>query len=1166
MSISTSTSVKVEWSAPKNGFSAISLYEIIWSTVNDQAYLAGNTNTTQTYVIVDKLIPRTTYYFWVRARNSIGAGQFSAAGSIQLFAQPNAPTNVEAFLNGRSDENNDRITIFWHKPTDDGGQTVVSYRIWYSNSSNASALLAGPDFNITTARSLNTPDATISFTIINPSVEFGGQTLIFKVAAINGVADPTNSKDYGDVSTFGPASGITLKFTPSQPGVVSLFPDAKESVKAAWSPPTFDGYDGLSWYTLRWYLANSTVAAGSKILNSTATTSTVGGLTPGQVYEFTISASNPTGEGFARKFASNVKVLTTPSETNITYASVIGSDSVNITWLPPVSDGFSPITRYSIYFTSTVANLQLSKLNVSTTASSREVIVPGLTPGTQYYFLVTAHNALGEGVLSDPSSIYLPKYGTPTEPRAFAVRINGQGANATAELSWVVPLDRAGHDFLDLTGYNLCYAYSNYSDVCATTTALNYTLTVPSGFTVTFKVQAMNSVGPGANAQVAIAVKVKPDGVSGDVQRSLVPGKRDSVLLTWAAPNNGGSQIFQYTLMSSTDSNFSTSTSTYSIPTTGDGAFSLSGLTLGTQYFYKIRSTNSEGDSTFGATQNFTLFLPPAAVPGVTVSTADVFTSAVVTYSKVEAVPANGGKNVTGYVIYYAATENPIFDWAQRATLRNVTNDAAAQATKTITGLTPGSTYYFMVTAQNSEGEGEWQSDRDILKQKLYVSKYKAPEVCNDVSVSTEGEGATGNVTVSWKPPVNLAGFDVLAVLNYTVCFDSVCATSSATTFKTSSVNFIGKVVNVTVFASNVVGEGLRTTVPKLIAVRPETPTNVYAAAVGAEHVFVNWTAGLDGGSNRTKFVILVFKGATVFKTVDVGAKKSETVVVLPGGEQYGFKVQAFTDCCESYTSSSSEFVHVQKQGQDKSTNQKQSAEITETKIKVPPEWSNKEDAMRSEFFTEVAALMGVGVHRVIYLFNTQTLSRQKLRKLLAEEKVYVWKWGVVSDSEVLSSAKTPEEAMAVYLSELKLFLDPATKSASKFSQGKVLALVDPSTPTTASTRVIDTQRCSDGSYVPQGRLADCPKDATPAPAEADHTIAIAVGVTAGVLLILVVVLLVLYIKKRKTGTAAFINVNQLMKGGDLDKDVEMPALKNHQKGSYGSADDTQLEMEVEEY
>ena len=170
-----------------------------------------------------------------------------------------------------------------------------------------------------------------------------------------------------------------------------------------------------------------------------------------------------------------------------------GIDQVNLVWTAPTTDGGSPITDYSIQYSS---NGGTSWYTFRHTASGAVLAtVTGLTRGSSYVFRVAAVNGMGVGDASIPSAAVVT-LSTPGTPSGLAV-IAGNGQ---ASLSWTAPASTGGSAITDYAiQYNInggsswsTFSHTASASPSAVVSGLN------NGVTYTFRVTAVNGVGPGS--------------------------------------------------------------------------------------------------------------------------------------------------------------------------------------------------------------------------------------------------------------------------------------------------------------------------------------------------------------------------------------------------------------------------------------------------------------------------------------------------------------------------------------------------------------------------------------------------------------------------------------------------------------------------------------------
>ena len=137
---------------------------------------------------------------------------------------------------------------------------------------------------------------------------------------------------------------------------------------------------------------------------------------------------------------------------------------------------------------------------------------------------------------------------------------------------------------------------------------------------------------------------------------------------------------------------YGTSGSTPSTIISSDGSTTVTGLTPGTLYYFWARTHNSKGYSAWSARASTTTLRVPDAPNTPTISNIGP-TTADVTWTPNGA----GGSPITGYDIAYGTDPTGV-----GATVISATSP------QTITGLTPGMTYYFYVRAINVVGAGPY--------------------------------------------------------------------------------------------------------------------------------------------------------------------------------------------------------------------------------------------------------------------------------------------------------------------------------------------------------------------------------------------------------------------------------------------------------------------------
>ena len=171
----------------------------------------------------------------------------------------------------------------------------------------------------------------------------------------------------------------------------------------------------------------------------------------------------------------------------------------------------------------------------------------------------------------------------------------------------------------------------------------------------------------------------------------------NSVHVTFTDGSNGGDAIDARRIA------YSTNSSAPAYPTTGyatvssDRSTTITGLTPEKTYYFWAATHNSVGWSTWSGRASATTLNTPDA-PAAPLLSSVRMQSVDVAFS----APANNGSSISAYQIGYGISAT------------SPTTTVAATSPQVVTGLTPGTTYYFFVRARNAVGWGAWSAPRSI--------------------------------------------------------------------------------------------------------------------------------------------------------------------------------------------------------------------------------------------------------------------------------------------------------------------------------------------------------------------------------------------------------------------------------------------------------------------
>ncbi len=368
----------------------------------------------------------------------------------------------------------------------------------------------------------------------------------------------------------------------------------------SWSAPLDDGGSAITDYIVEYKLSTDVSWATFSDGTSTATTTTVTSLTNGLVYNFRVSAVNAIGTSSPSSTASATPTAgaTAPDAPTIGTATA-GNAQATVTFTPPVDDGGSAITTYTV--TSNPGA-------VTATDTGSPITVTGLANGTTYTFTVTATNAIGTSLPSAASNAVTPA----TIPDA-PTNLSATSGNAEVDLDWDAPVSNGGSAITDyVIQYKLSSeptTWSTFSDGTSTVTTTTVT-GLTNELAYDFRVSAVNAVGTSAVSSTDSATPTAGN-TAPDAPTALAAIADDAeVSLSWSAPaDDGGSAITDYIVQYKLSSD--SSWTTFSDGTSTVTSATVTGLTNDLSYDFRVSAVNAIGTSSPSLTDSAT----PEATP-----------------------------------------------------------------------------------------------------------------------------------------------------------------------------------------------------------------------------------------------------------------------------------------------------------------------------------------------------------------------------------------------------------------------------------------------------------------------------------------------------------------------------------------------------------------------
>jgi hypothetical protein len=252
----------------------------------------------------------------------------------------------------------------------------------------------GPTTDVTWSHESVSSDGTqilLSGVAVAASAPDGNEDLRLTSLANNFAHEFPNAFAVGGNPPSGPGEAAPTSVTAS-PGDQQAF--------VQWTPPASSTGDPITGYTIQTLPSGPTVPEPSS-----ASAGTVGPLTNGQSYTFTVTVTYASTKTYTSVPSNSVTPSARPdAPTNVNATA--GNKKATVTWTAPASTD-SPIDSYTV--TASPGGTRAVVFGPNGQPPATQAVVSGLKNGTSYTFTVTAHNASGTSNDSAPSNSVTPK-------------------------------------------------------------------------------------------------------------------------------------------------------------------------------------------------------------------------------------------------------------------------------------------------------------------------------------------------------------------------------------------------------------------------------------------------------------------------------------------------------------------------------------------------------------------------------------------------------------------------------------------------------------------------------------------------------------------------------------------------------------------------------------
>jgi len=581
------------------------------------------------------------------------------------------------------------------------------------------------------------------------------------------------------------------------------------------------------------------------------------GLSANTSYTYRVIATNATGDSAPSNQATGTTLPNPPSAPSGLTVATISQSSLLLGW----TDTSNNETGFKILRSPNGSTgwQQVGSAGMNATAFTDQ----GLLAGTTYFYRVLATNAGGDSAASNTASgTTLPN--PPAAPSGLTVTVPAAPAGSSElVLNWN---DNSNNE----TGFKVERSTDNFG-VPANTTLVTTTAAGATSYTNTglasdtiyyYRVRATNAAGDSGNSNVANArtlpsIPVPPSGLT------VSPLSSTSLRIDWTdASSNENTFKLERSLDGTTFTQIAT-------PAANSTSHTDTGLAPDTTYYYRIRATNTGGDSAYSNIGNGKTYpLPPSAPTNLGVT--------VISSSSLRLDWTDASSNETSFKVQRKTGGGSFAD---------IGSVGANVTTFTDTGLQANTAYTYRVFASHGGG------DSPASNEATGTTLPNPPAAPTSLTANTLSQT---EIRLDWTDASNNeTGFKIersLDAINFQpagmVSMNVVTFTDSGLTANTS--------YTYRVKATNAGGDSAASPLASAITlpVPPAAPANLLASVNGTT-VQLSW---LDNSNNEAGFSVeRKFEGG-VFAEIArpaVNATSFQDTGRTPG-VTYVYRVRAF--------------------------------------------------------------------------------------------------------------------------------------------------------------------------------------------------------------------------------------------------------------------------------
>lgn len=394
----------------------------------------------------------------------------------------------------------------------------------------------------------------------------------------------------------------TIPREPGAPGTPSVSGHADSDPTTAtitWTAPSNVGA-GLSQRQIQ---ISTSGTFTSTLIDSTATWGTsfdATGLAKGTLFYVRVRASSSAGFGPWSTTQSFTTGTTVPGAPGTPTTGTVTYTSIAVSWAAPSDSGGQTISGYTV---ERATNSGFTTGNASYSASGTSYTITGLTATTNYWVRVKAVNATGTGAAST-SLATGTQAATAPDPTAAPTFTDVLGTSV--QVNWVAPATHGA----SITSYSLQRAPNSSGSPGTWTTIQSGISSAATGTQVTgldygetywFRIIAISSAGNSTGASASVTTgSTTPFSPAAPSVSAIT---QTTAVVSYTAPDDGGSAITGYDIQRATDNLF-----THNVVTTPDAGspLDITGVAPAIQHWVRVRAKNINGNGLWSPATPFT--------------------------------------------------------------------------------------------------------------------------------------------------------------------------------------------------------------------------------------------------------------------------------------------------------------------------------------------------------------------------------------------------------------------------------------------------------------------------------------------------------------------------------------------------------------------------------